>query len=68
MVSINWKKKRKLRTTSALDKEGEEGGDVPEEVDWLTATKKGKLMVLEDNTAKFKRLRDEGVLLAENER
>ena len=67
MVSLNWRKKRKLQSTSALNEE-EEYGNVPEGVDWLTAIKKSKHMVLEDGAAKCKRLRDEGVLLADNER
>lgn len=69
MVSLNWRKKRKLQSTSALnEEEEEEDGNVPEGVDWLTAIKKSKHMVLEDGPAKCKRLRDEGVLLADNER
>lgn len=67
MVSLKWRKKRKLQTTSALGEE-EVDTEVPEEVDWLTAAKKNKLLVLEDNATKCKRLWDEGILLAENER
>lgn len=67
MVSLNWKRKRKLQAISVLGEEDDDD-EVPEGVDWLTATKKSKVLVLEDNAAKCKRLQEEGILLAENER
>ncbi len=45
------------------EKEEEEVG-----VDWLAAAKRRRLLLLEDNLAKSKRLREEGAVLAENER
>lgn len=38
------------------------------DVDWLTATKKPKVLQLEDAKAKARRLSNEGVMLAESER
>lgn len=70
MTSFGWKKKRQLsgNAASIFKKEGvtSEGDD--QGVDWLTAAKKRKAMLLEDSQAKSKRLQDEGALLAENER
>lgn len=37
-------------------------------MDWLTASKRRRLVLLEDSRTKSKRLQEEGVLLAENER
>ena len=37
-------------------------------VDWLSAAKRRRLLLLEDNETKSSRLRNEGALLAESER
>ena len=80
MTSFGWKRKRVLETKAAarwfsssgasgadeLDEEDE--GDSEGAVDWLSAAKRRRLLLLEDNETKSCRLREEGALLAENER
>ena len=73
MTSFGWKRKRTLQTSAATEfaQGGElpEGEDLTEEgVDWLTAAKRRKALVLEDVSAKSKRLQKEGEVLAESER
>ena len=76
MASFGWKRSRKSGLTSLPadaftsdeDAADDEAATADHELDWLTATKKRKGLTLEDNEAKSKRLENEGVLLAENER
>ena len=80
MTSFGWKRKRPLQTKADTEwfsspgaASGEGGGGDDEEggegdVDWLVATKRRRLLLLEDAQAKSHRLREEGALLAENER
>lgn len=80
MTSFGWKRKRPLQTkaaaewftsTSATDEDDNEGagGDQSEDgVDWLSVAKRRCLLLLEDNESKSQRLREEGAVLAENER
>ena len=61
MTSFGWKRKSNLKTSSAavFDGEGEEKAEAEawekEGVDWLTAAKRRKLILLEDNIIKSKR-------------
>lgn len=66
MCNIRWKRKKQPCTTVSWEYDDEEEDQI--EVDWLTASKKRKGMMLEDNVATCKRLHDHGVLLAEQER
>ena len=70
MTSFGWKRKRELPGSSAAafseDKVEEETEDLT--VDWLSAAKKRKAILLEDSQTKSKRLQDEGSFLAEHER
>lgn len=80
MTSFGWKRKRVLETEPAaswfsssgasgandFDEEGED--DTEGDIDWLSAAKRRRLLLLEDNATKSRRLREEGALLAENER
>lgn len=77
MTSFGWKRKRQLESRAAAawftdpataDEEEDEEGDGEEGVDWLSAAKRRRLLLLEDNQSKSLRLREEGALLAENER
>lgn len=79
MTSFGWKRKRVLETKAAADwfsssgasdanKLEEEEEDTEGVVDWLNAAKRRRLLLLEDNETKSRRLREEGALLAENER
>ena len=80
MTSFGWKRKRVLETEAAPvwfsssgtpdDDESHIGGEGGSEgvVDWLSAAKRRRLLLLEDNETKSRRLREEGTLLAENER
>ena len=68
MTSFGWKRKRTLHTSAATafasGEELPEGEDLTEEgVDWLTAAKRRKALVLEDVSAKSKRLQKEGEVL-----
>ena len=75
-TSFTWKEKsgrqRKavVQVAASFNEESDEE-DVElqkEEVDWLTAAKRRKVLLLEDCQAKSKRLKEEGTILAENER
>lgn len=73
MTSFGWKRKRTLQTSAATafasGEELPEGEDLTEAgVDWLTAAKRRKALVLEDVSAKSRRLQKEGEVLAEHER
>ena len=72
MTAFGWKRKRQLsnRVATIFNKEEEEGvvDDEKQEVDWLSAAKKRRAVLLEDSQTKSKRLQDEGALLAENKR
>lgn len=62
MTSFGWKRKSNLSTSSAAVFSGEQGESEEEEswenevVDWLTAAKRRKLILLEDSKTKSKRL------------
>jgi len=72
MTSFGWKKKSsnfdRKRKTKAFDP-GEQVDDSEVEVDtdfdWINVAKKKKLDALEDNRTLFQRLKQEGILLAE---
>ena len=70
MTTFGWKRKRQQFGSAAAifgeEGEGERGEEVG--VDWLSAAKRRRAVLLEDNQAKSKRLQQEGALLAENER
>lgn len=75
MASFGWKRKvgeRVSRTTvQQFEKDSEQvvDEDVEEErVDWLHVIKQRREVLLEDCAAKSKRLKDEGMLLAEQGR
>ena len=73
MTSFGWKRKRGLTSSAAAmfteDGEYEEGAGFEEDdVDWFSAAKRRRTILLEDSIAKSKRLMEEGVILAENER
>ena len=79
MTSFGWKRKRALETkpaarwfsssgASGANELDEDEGDSEGAVDWLSAAKRRRLLLLEDNETKSHRLREEGALLAENER
>lgn len=73
MTTFGWKRKRPLfgsRSAAAIFRQEEEGveGEVEEGVDWLSAAKRRRVILLEDSLAKSKRLQNEGTVLAENER
>ena len=62
MTSFVWKRKSNLRTSSATAFDGAEKDERDEEetlaiegVDWLTAAKKRRLILLEDNKTKSRR-------------
>ena len=59
MTSFGWKRKSHLKVNSATAFDGEEEEDreelEKEGIDWLTAAKKRRMMLLEDNKAKSKR-------------
>ena len=69
---FGWKKRK--RQLSANDvpapfkDENEEDQLEGGSVDWLVVAKRRKILLLEDNLAKSKRLQEEGVILAENGR
>lgn len=62
MTSFKWKRKNHLSTSSAaafnreVDEGEEESAWEKEGVDWLTAAKRRRLILLEDNKTKSKRL------------
>lgn len=75
MTTFGWKRKSTLSSSAAAVFTDEskigydpETNEVEEGVDWLSAAKRRRLILLEDSIAKSKRLREEGALLAENER
>ena len=73
MTSFGWKRKRQLTGhTAALfseeEKEGEEEREREEVVDWLSAAKRRRAILLEDSQTKSKRLQEEGATLAEEGR
>jgi tetratricopeptide (TPR) repeat protein len=74
MTTFGWKRKSKRfeNVPAIFNQEGEEGGEgqeeVPEGVDWLSAAKRRRAVLLEDNQAKSRRLQHEGAVLAENQR
>ena len=81
MTSFGWKKKsgeKVSRTTSAafeedaLDEEEVDEGFLGEgEIDWLSlqqSVKRSKVIPLEDSLAKAARLKNEGAVLAQEER
>ncbi len=57
-----------MSSASVFSEEKVEGEGDFAEVDWLSAAKKRKALLLEDSHTKSKRLQDEGSLLAEHER
>lgn len=74
MTSFGWKRKRQLsgHTAPLFSKEEEEeeesAGEGEEKVDWLSAAKKRRILLLEDALAKSRRLQEEGAVLAGSER
>ncbi|XP_026863752.1 tetratricopeptide repeat protein 33 isoform X1 [Electrophorus electricus] len=74
MASFGWKRKVGERVSKAavqqfeMDSEKVEDNGQIEGVDWLHVIKRRRELLLEDCTAKSKRLKEEGVLLAENGR
>ena len=80
MTSFGWKRKRPLQTKAAVewftsagadDEDSTEGAGEEQSVDladWLSAAKRRHLLLLEDNQSKSQRLKEEGAVLAENER
>lgn len=74
MTAFGWKRKRQHFGVAAsiFSRGGEEeegGGDEEKEgVDWLSAAKKRRALLLEDSQAKSKRLQNEGAVLAESQR
>lgn len=72
MTSFGWKRKRQLsghRTPIFNEEEIEDGvGENDGQVDWLSAAKKRRAILLEDSQTKSKRLQDEGAVLAEEQR
>ncbi|KAE8636426.1 hypothetical protein XENTR_v10002988 [Xenopus tropicalis] len=74
MASFGWKRKIGEKVSKAVSQHfEEEAADESvvldsHEVDWLHAIKRKKGILLEDNTARSKRLKEEGSLLAEDGR
>lgn len=72
MQAFGWKRKAGLSNPrpAVFSEENVEERDGTEDsdVDWLTATKRPKVLELEDSQAKARRLSNEGVTLAEAER
>ena len=73
MTSFGWKRKVPLdraESRSSVFNESEQidpgAGDDTGEFDWTVLAKKKKMEALEDNKALFSRLKQEGILLAEN--
>ena len=78
MTSFGWKRKapglsKQSSKTQAFDEseqvtdEGDDNTKDPD-FDWITLAKKKKLEALEDNKTLFARLKQEGIVLAEQER
>lgn len=71
-TSFGWKKKRKPEPQAATvfedQEDEEESTNIEELVDLLAAAKRRRGPMLEDSQAKSSRLREEGAVLAENER
>ncbi|KAM4634706.1 tetratricopeptide repeat protein 33 [Polymixia lowei] len=75
MASFGWKRKAGEKVSKSMvqqfEAETEKTNDGPckdEEVDWLHAIKRRRVVLLEDCAAKSSRLKDEGALLAEQGR
>lgn len=75
MASFGWKRKvgEKVSKTTVqqFEKDSEQADDEvveKEGVDWLPVIKRRREVLLEDCAAKSKRLKDEGMLLAEQGR
>ncbi|KAI1905269.1 hypothetical protein AGOR_G00014370 [Albula goreensis] len=76
MASFGWKRKVGEKVSKAAvqlfeaeaEAEAESHGPDEDNVDWLHAIKRRREVLLEDCAAKSKRLKDEGALLAEQER
>ena len=69
MTSFGWKRKVPLNRPSVFNESDQidpEAGDEDEEYDWTVVAKKKRLEALEDSKALFARLKQEGILLAEN--
>ena len=73
MTSFGWKRKVPLARTTTKSSVFNESDQIDpdtlddnEEFDWTIVAKKKKLEALEDNKALFSRLKQEGILLAEN--
>ncbi|XP_071548687.1 tetratricopeptide repeat protein 33-like [Panulirus ornatus] len=72
MQAFGWKRKTGLskpQSTVVTEENAEEKDETRDpDIDWLTATKRPKVLQLEDEKAKARRLSNEGVTLAEAER
>ncbi|XP_071518568.1 tetratricopeptide repeat protein 33-like isoform X2 [Panulirus ornatus] len=72
MQAFGWKRKAGLskpQSTVFTEENAEEKDETRDpDIDWLTATKRPKVLQLEDAKAKARRLSNEGVTLAEAER
>uniref|UniRef100_A0A8C5LQL9 Tetratricopeptide repeat domain 33 n=1 Tax=Leptobrachium leishanense TaxID=445787 RepID=A0A8C5LQL9_9ANUR len=71
MASFGWKRKIGEKVSKVTSQQfEEEAADVvkKEDIDWIHATKRKKEVLLEDNITKSKRLREEGIALAQNAR
>lgn len=74
MASFGWKRKIGEKVSKVTSQQfeaqaaDEQGLVDNEDVDWLHEAKRKKGLLLEDCLAKSKRLKDEGAILAENER
>ena len=67
MSGFGWKKKRTQLQTEASEIFNQEEVE-EDENSWLTPAKLQKLVMLEDNETASSRLKQQGVILAENER
>ena len=70
MTNFTWKKTRKLQTESSKHFTNDDNNNNNDDDDdnWLTPSKLLKLVMLEDNDSASKRLQQQGVTMAENER
>ncbi|ESP03306.1 hypothetical protein LOTGIDRAFT_56543, partial [Lottia gigantea] len=72
MTSFGWKRKvgEKVvqEATTSFSKNSKDEEDCEADVDWLNLLPKNKSLKLEDNIGKSKRLKKEGIILAEAER
>ena len=73
-TSFGWRRKKRIRgdlqqeVAVAFEEADSEEEATEEFVDWLVAAKRRRGAMLEDAQAKSRRLREEGAMLAENER